>query len=121
MPGITRDAWASFSAFDIFILTSRMEGLPNVLIEAQASGLPVVAPDVGGAGETLVDGVTGLLAPDDGPDTLARLCIELGQDNARRARMGSAGAAFVRTEFSADRMVASTLAIYGRYTEIEQI
>ena len=121
MPGITRDAWASFSAFDIFILTSRMEGLPNVLIEAQASGLPVVAPDVGGAGETLVDGVTGLLAPDDGPDTLARLCIELGQDNARRARMGSAGAAFARTEFSADRMVARTLAIYGRYTEIEQI
>jgi glycosyltransferase involved in cell wall biosynthesis len=121
MPGITRDAWASFSAFDIFILTSRMEGLPNVLIEAQASGLPVVAPDVGGAGETLVDGVTGLLAPDDGPDTLARLCIELGQDDARRARMGSAGAAFARTEFSADRMVERTLAIYGRYTEIEQI
>jgi glycosyltransferase involved in cell wall biosynthesis len=117
MPGITRDAWTSFSAFDIFILTSRMEGLPNVLIEAQAAGLPVVAPNVGGAGETLVDGVTGLLAPDDEPDTLARLCIELGQDDARRARMGEGGAAFARTEFSADRMVERTLAVYGSPVE----
>lgn len=50
--------------FDVFVLLSRWEGLPNVLIEAQAAGIPVVTTPAGGAAETLIDGVTGIVLPD---------------------------------------------------------
>ena len=58
--GITDDIWTSLAAMDVFVLTSRMEGLPNVLIEAQCAGIPVVATKVGGAPETFIDGKDGL-------------------------------------------------------------
>ena len=59
LPGLTDDVWTALSAMDIFVLTSRMEGLPNVLIEAQGAGLPVVSTIVGGAPETFIEGKTG--------------------------------------------------------------
>ena len=49
---------------DVVLLTSRHEGLPNVLLEAQSLGIPVVAPDVGGVGETIWRGVTGWAVAD---------------------------------------------------------
>ncbi len=117
MPGITHHSWASYSAFDVFLLTSRMEGLPNVLIEAQAAGVPVVAPDVGGVAETMLDKKTGLLASNDSPEILAELCIELGADQMLRSELGKAAVRFVRDEFSAKKMIERTLRVYSRNVE----
>ncbi|MEM8697324.1 MAG: glycosyltransferase [Pseudomonadota bacterium] len=63
MPGQVGNVPDHLAAMDLFWLTSRTEGLPNVLIEAQFSGVPIAAFDVGGIGETFIDGETGLLVP----------------------------------------------------------
>ena len=60
MPGNEKDTAAAIAAMDVFLLTSRLEGLPNVLVEAQALGVPVVATDGGGAAETLIQGRNGI-------------------------------------------------------------
>jgi glycosyltransferase involved in cell wall biosynthesis len=112
LPGIVNKAWEALSAFDLFLLSSRMEGLPNVLVEAQAAGLPVISPDVGGAAETFLDQDTGLLVPNDSPTELAKACLELARDRDRRAGMGRRAAAYARQEFSAERMVERTRAVY---------
>lgn len=112
LPGTTRDAWASLAALDIFLLTSRMEGLPNVLVEAQAMGVPVVAIPVGGVPETLLPGKTGILVERDGAAAIAAACIALAADPERRRAMGAAGSRYVRDCFSAERMVKDVLEIY---------
>ena len=58
-PGQVRNVADYLACLDLFMLTSRVEGLPNSLIEAQLAGVPVVTADVGGAGETFEDGSSG--------------------------------------------------------------
>lgn len=65
LPGQVENVADYLAAMDLFWQTSKTEGLPNVLIEAQFSGVPVVAFDVGGVGETFLDGETGALVPAD--------------------------------------------------------
>src|SRR4029078_4819216 len=59
LPGREDDIGPRYKAMDVVLLTSRHEGLPNVLLEAQSLGVPVVAPDVGGMSEVVAHGVTG--------------------------------------------------------------
>ena len=59
------------SKFDVLLLTSRYEGLPNVLIEAQLLGIPVVSTNCGGASETFVDNLSGLLIKKNDPKLIA--------------------------------------------------
>ena len=59
--GFREDASKCYDSFDVTLLTSSTEGLPNVLIESQARGVPVVSTDVGGVNESLSDGSTGIL------------------------------------------------------------
>jgi glycosyltransferase involved in cell wall biosynthesis len=75
------------SAFDVFCLPSRHEGLPVALMEALALGLPVVATRVGGVAELVTDGVDAVLVPAGEPDALADALVALAQDPARRAAM----------------------------------
>jgi glycosyltransferase involved in cell wall biosynthesis len=67
------------AAYDAFIYTSACDGMPNVLLEAIAAGLPVIAPDVGGIREMIVDGETGLLLPSlsDGEDMAAAYALAI--------------------------------------------
>jgi glycosyltransferase involved in cell wall biosynthesis len=113
MPGVTSDSWTALAGFDIFLLSSRMEGLPNVLVEAQAAGVPIVCPDVGGVSEAVLNGSTGFLVKDDRAATLARHCIDLARDETLRRNMGASAAIFARAHFSAERMVAQTVTVYG--------
>lgn len=89
MPGQVDTVPGYLAAMDLFWLTSKTEGLPNVLIEAQFSGVPVASFDVGGAGETFIDGETGMLVPPGDTEALvARSRAVLGdadwQATARR-------------------------------------
>ena len=112
LPGLTSDVWNALAAIDIFVLTSRMEGLPNVLIEAQGEGVPVVCTAVGGMPETYIDGVSGFGVPSATPEALAEATSRLIVDVALRRRMSREAATFAREAFSLDRMIARTLEIY---------
>ena len=79
------------SAADICLLTSRNEGLPGVILEAMASGLPVVATSVGGIPEVVRHGETGLLAPAGAPQQIAAHLAALITSPQLRRRMGQAG------------------------------
>ena len=84
----------------LLLLTSFFEGMPNVLMEAQAVGLPVVASNVGGVPDCMIDGETGYLVPPDDIEGFTRGCIELLQHDDLRAQFGAYGAAYMRSSFS---------------------
>lgn len=104
---LPRDAViAALGRADVFALASRIarsgdrDGLPNVLMEAQAMGLPVVATHVSAIPEVVTDGETGLLVPPRDRGALAAALSALARDPERRRAMGAAGAAEVRRRFS---------------------
>jgi colanic acid/amylovoran biosynthesis glycosyltransferase len=86
--------------------TGREEGLGMVLLEAAATGLPIVGSRVGGIPECLLEGKTGFLVPERDEDALARRMAELLEDPVRRLRMGAAGRALVEDRFDIDRQSA---------------
>src|SRR6201999_4549389 len=86
MPGVREDVLSAISMFDVFVLTSAGEGLPNVLLEAQWVGTPVVTTDVGGAREAVFEGQTGLVGPQDDADAIASLACRILADPGLRAR-----------------------------------
>jgi glycosyltransferase involved in cell wall biosynthesis len=104
---------------DVFVLASHWEGLPNVVLEAMAAGLPVVATTVGGTPEVVVDGVTGFLVPPRDPEALADAILRLLRDPDLRRRMGEAGRARVAEHFSVEQMVGKTEALYEQLLKEE--
>ena len=87
---------------DISILSSHEEGLPNAVIEAMASGKPVVSTNVGGTGEIVEDGVTGILVPPADPVALAQAIQALCGDADRRTTMGAAARATIERAYGVD-------------------
>jgi len=111
--GFRRDLDRLLPAFSIFCLSSRLEGLGTSLLDAMAFGLPVVATAAGGIPEAVEDGVTGRLAPPRDPAALAEALAELLRDEERRRIFGAAGRRRFLERFTADHMVAETLAVLG--------
>jgi colanic acid/amylovoran biosynthesis glycosyltransferase len=94
-------------------LPSMAEGVPVVLMEAMAMGVPVIATDVGGVGELVEDGATGLLvAPGSAPD-LRDAVRRLATDPALRERLGSAGQRRVRRDFDLRASVSAMARLLG--------
>jgi 2-polyprenyl-6-hydroxyphenyl methylase/3-demethylubiquinone-9 3-methyltransferase len=115
MPGNEKDVAVAIAAMDVFLLTSRLEGFPNVLIEAQALGLPVITTDAGGAAETLIQGKTGYAISPHSPDLLADAVLRILGDHPWREAARQAAQRFVRERFSMSEMVDRTLdAYFGR-------
>jgi glycosyltransferase involved in cell wall biosynthesis len=102
-----------YTTADLFTLPSRMENFPLVLLEAMASGLAVVATDVGGVPELVVHGETGLLVPPNDPDALADAINDLLDDPEEMERMGARGRQLVSDQYTWDR-VAERIAGYLR-------
>jgi glycosyltransferase involved in cell wall biosynthesis len=92
------------AVMDVFALTSRHEALPLSLLEAWASGLPVVSSAVGGIPKVVEDGVTGLLFPSGDQAALADCLKRLLHDSALRARLAAAGKLQVQAKYSLTRM-----------------
>lgn len=113
LPGPQSNIASWYKAMDAVMLTSRHEGLPNVLLEAQSLGLPVVAPDVGGMAETVWQGVTGWTIKKADAESLAeRVLYSLG-DTQWRQQAQTAAPPFVRERFGMAAMLRRTLEIYG--------
>ena len=92
---------------DLFVMVSEPDGCPNASLEAMAAGLPVIATDVGGASEQVIDGQTGKLLARKDTEALAGALVELAWDSASRHRMGLAGLERIRSHFSLERMAES--------------
>ena len=99
--------------FDISVLASRSEGFPNSLVEAMAAGRPVVATAVGGNLDAVIDGETGSLVPPGDVDALASALTTLVASSQLRDRLGAAGLARARSEYRAERVIASLERMYG--------
>jgi glycosyltransferase involved in cell wall biosynthesis len=111
--GTVADVGLVYSSLDVVLLTSIVEGLPNVLIEAQAAGRPVVTTDVGGTKEAVLDGRTGILVTERSATQLAQAVLAILDDPAWRDRVRVAGPEFVGERFGGDRMIGHLLEIYG--------
>jgi glycosyltransferase involved in cell wall biosynthesis len=100
---------------DAFLLLSKIEGLPNVLIEAQRAGVPVVATPVGGAMETFQHGKTGLALPaseDLRPVDVAARLLQLRSDPQRRVAMGIEARQWAQAQFSVSTMIERTVGTF---------
>ncbi|MBS0370663.1 MAG: TIGR03088 family PEP-CTERM/XrtA system glycosyltransferase [Proteobacteria bacterium] len=112
MAGERSDVPEIMRGLDVFVLPSQAEGISNTLLEAMASGLPVVATAVGGNPELVVDQQTGLLVPALDPQAMGSGFAALFNDPARARSMGAAGRERVLTNFSMDAMIGNYLALY---------
>ncbi len=99
---------------DIYLLVSNWEGLPRSILEAMRAGLPVIASDVGGVKESVLDGVTGLVVPTGMDQPLIAALRTLIPDRARQREMGQKGRAHFDANFTFSAMAGKTLEIYNR-------
>ena len=110
--GHQKDMAVVLSQADIACLPSYREGLPKSLLEAAASGLPIVTTNVPGCREVVEDGVEGLLVPACDAEALADALAKLIADPALRARMGAAARARAEAEFGMGMIIDQTLGLY---------
>ncbi len=110
--GEVKDVSLALKAADAFLLTSAQEGMPNVLLEAQWYGCPVVTTDAGGARETVEGGPLGTVAADDSPSALADMVIRAIAMSSRRSDLEPQSKAYIRSRFGLERMLDETLEAY---------
>jgi glycosyltransferase involved in cell wall biosynthesis len=111
--GARGDLKEIFGFAKVFAVSSLSGGISVALLEAMAAGLPVVATSVGGNGEVVKDGETGLLVPSGDAGALAAAIEQLATDAALRLRMAEASSRRVSEHFNIDRTVASIEKIYN--------
>jgi glycosyltransferase involved in cell wall biosynthesis len=112
LAGFRPDALGLCKSFDLFVMSSVMEGLGSAILEAMACRRAVAATAAGGIPEVVVHGETGLLVPPRDDAALAEAVLLLLDDAERRAAMGEAGRARVARAFSVDRMIDGVLESY---------
>ncbi len=110
--GWRRDIHEILPILDLFVLSSLWEGLPWVILEAQACGRPIVASNVDGIPEAVNDGQMGLLVPPKDPERLARAIGKLLRDKELAMKMGEAGRKSVRSKFTSEIMVGKMEELY---------
>jgi glycosyltransferase involved in cell wall biosynthesis len=102
---------AVLPAFDVLLLPSLYEGMPYVLLEALAAGVPIVSTDVGGAQEAIEDGLSGFIVPQNAAEDLEQRLIRLAKDELLRQKMKAASLR-KSLDLSLEHMVAQTLSVY---------
>jgi len=111
-PGFEKNLLAYIKTAGMLINPSLSEGLPNIVLEAMAFKIPVIATAVGGVPELIEDGVSGFLVPPKNPVKLAERVLELAEDEALRDEFGQAGYNIIIEKFSFDRQSELLYAMY---------
>ncbi|MGE0609867.1 MAG: glycosyltransferase family 4 protein [Pirellulales bacterium] len=101
-------------ALDMLLLASEFEGLPNVLMEAMAAGIPVVATDIPGNRDLVIHDQTGLLVPPDDRPAFASAILRLLENNDLAQRLGAAGRQRIESEFTVTRMIDRFASLYRK-------
>lgn len=114
--GWRRDSAKRVAGLDVLLMPSRFEGLPLALLEAMHAGVAVMARDVDGISEAIVDGVSGILCSREAADWCDKLGTVAPSENARLS-LGRAAQERARRYFSVASMVSATEAVYGRARE----
>lgn len=121
LPGERHDVPEILRGLDCFVLPSLGEGISNTILEAMASGLPVIATQVGGNPELVSAGQTGALVPTGDPEALARALIDYASNPDQARATGRAGRAAVERRFSMEAMVAAYQELYDRSCRVDSI
>src|SRR5580765_8898917 len=111
LPGNRDDVARIMRGFDLFVLPSLAEGISNTILEAMATGLPVLATAVGGNPELIQAGVTGTLVPRDDPESMARAMRAYAESTELRRRHGIEARSAIERKFGMEAMVNAYMMI----------
>lgn len=112
LPGERSDVPQIMQGLDLFVLPSLAEGISNTILEAMASGLPVLATQVGGNADLVASGLSGQIVSPSDAEAMAHALVEWGCDPVRRRRAGAAGRQRVEEQFSLQSMVSAYRDLY---------
>jgi len=112
LPGKRDDVARIMRSFDLFVLPSLAEGISNTILEAMATGLPVLATAVGGNPELVEEGETGTLVPRDDPESMAHALRAYAESSQLCKRQGTAARRTIETKFGMEAMVNAYMNIY---------
>lgn len=115
--GARNDTIPLLKMSDIFILSSHEEGFSNSILEAMGAGLPVIATDVGGNKEAVIDGETGIIVPPQNPQILGEAILKMATHKSLRETMGKAGKSRLEKEFSLNACVNRYMELYTSFKE----
>jgi glycosyltransferase involved in cell wall biosynthesis len=110
--GFVADTAPYYRAMDVMVLPSWREGFPNVVLEAAATGIPVVTTECTGSRDSVVPEVTGLLIPPGYPEAISEAVLKLLAEPALRCRMGIAARAWVCRHFADQRVLQLAVSFY---------
>ncbi len=113
--GFVADTAPYYRAMDVMVLPSWREGFPNVVLEAAATGIPVISTVTTGSRDSVVPDVTGLLIPPGAPDALSEAVLKLLHDPQSRRRMGEAARAWIMQHYAHERVLGL---VTGYYTSL---
>ena len=121
LPGERHDVPEIMRGLNCFVLPSLAEGISNTILEAMATGLPVIATDVGGNAELVRHGATGEIVPAGNVESLARSVLRLARSPQTAAAMGRAGRTDAEQRFGMKAMVAGYLDVYDRQLSLRRV
>lgn len=116
--GFVHDTAPYYRAMDMLVLPTWREGFPNVVLEAAATGIPVVTTESTGARDSILPEVTGLIIPPGFPDAIYEAVMKLIRDPERRRRMGRAGRAWILEHYLESRVVGMTVDYYKSLLDV---
>jgi glycosyltransferase involved in cell wall biosynthesis len=120
LPGLVHEVHEVLASCEVYVSSSRCEGLPMTLLEAMAHGKPMVATNVGGNSEVVHDGVTGILVAPEDSDSLAKAIIRMLKDDEFRKKAGVAASALFNREYTIDRHCAALAGYYNQVLQARQ-
>jgi len=119
--GFVADTAPWYRAMDMLVLPTWREGFPNVVLEAAASGIPVITTECTGARDSVVPEVTGLMIPPGYPDAIYEAVMKLIRDPKRRHRMGHAARSWILEHYMESRVVGLTVDFYKSLLDEELV